>query len=93
VEGVFVDQDVEATHSYVRAAPGRVFARLARKASDGTLVRGMHVEFTPAEALQLARHLNECARIAIATDGLALGKTIGIGQFAAMMKRQGTPIG
>jgi hypothetical protein len=42
---VSVDQDAEASHSYVRAAPGRVFARLARWADDGTLVRGMHVEF------------------------------------------------
>jgi hypothetical protein len=52
-----VDQDAEATHSYVRAAPGRVFARLARWADDGTLVRGMHVEFTPAQALKMARGL------------------------------------
>jgi hypothetical protein len=63
-----VDQDAEATHSYVRAAPGRVFARLARWADNGTLVRGMHVEFTPAQALEMARHLDECARIAIARD-------------------------
>ena len=67
-EGLPVDQDAEATHSYVRAAPGRVFARLARWADDGTLVRGMHVEFTPAQALKMARHLDECARIAIARD-------------------------
>ena len=63
-----MDQDAEATHSYVCAAPGRVFARLARRGSDGVLVRGMHVEFTPAQALQMARHLDDCARIAIATD-------------------------
>jgi hypothetical protein len=63
-----VDQDAEATHSYVRAAPGRVFARLARWADNGTLVRGMHVEFTPAQAFEMARHLDECARIAIARD-------------------------
>ncbi|WP_428485401.1 hypothetical protein [Rhodopila sp.] len=64
-----MDQNAEATHSYVRAAPGRVFARLARRTADGTLVRGMHVEFTPAQALQMARHLDECARMAIAADG------------------------
>jgi hypothetical protein len=63
-----VDQDAEATHSYVRAAPGRVFARLARWANDGTLIRGMHVEFTPGQALEMARHLDECARIAIAHE-------------------------
>jgi hypothetical protein len=70
-----VDQDAEATHSYVRAAPGRVFARLARWADDGTLVRGMHVEFTPAQALKMARQLDECARIAIALDVNVLQKT------------------
>ena len=69
-----MDQDAEATHSYVRAAPGRVFARLARRTLDGTLVRGMHVEFTPAQAIQMARHLNECARIAIAADTPVPGK-------------------
>ena len=68
-----MDQDAEATHSHVRAAPGRVFARLARRASDGTLIRGMHVEFTPAQALQMARDLDECARIAIARDGTCQG--------------------
>jgi hypothetical protein len=72
-----VNQDAEATHSHVRAAPGRVFARLARRAVDGTLVRGMHVEFTPAEALQMARHLEECAKIAIATDGPMQGRIEG----------------
>jgi hypothetical protein len=63
-----VDQDAEATHSYVRAVPGRVFARLARRTADGTLIRGMHIEFTPAQALRMARDLSECARIAIARD-------------------------
>lgn len=63
-----MDQDAEATHSYVRAAPGRVFVRLARTAEDGTLVRALHTEFTPAEALRMARHLDECARTAIASD-------------------------
>jgi hypothetical protein len=70
-----VDQDAEATHSHVRAAPGRVFARLARWADDGTLVRGMHVELTPAQALKMARHLDDCARIAIALDVDVLPKT------------------
>lgn len=68
-----MDQEAEATHSHVRAAPGRVFARLARRAGDGTLVRGMYVEFTPAQALKMARHLEECARIAIASDELSHG--------------------
>lgn len=68
-----MDQDAEATHSHVRAAPGRVFARLTRRAADGTLVRGMHVEFTPAQALQMARHLDECARIAISEEASLLG--------------------
>jgi hypothetical protein len=63
-----VDQDAEATHSYVRAAPGRVFTRLARLANDGTLIRGMHVELTPGQALKMAHHLNECARVAIAGE-------------------------
>jgi len=35
----------------------------------------MHVEFTPAQALLMARHLNECARIAIAADEPLPGKT------------------
>ena len=70
-----MDQDAEATHSYVRAAPGRVFARLARWDSDGALVRAMHVEFTPAQALEMARQLNECARIAIAADGPLRGNS------------------
>jgi acyl-coenzyme A thioesterase PaaI-like protein len=66
-----VEIDSEATHSFVRAAPGRVFARLARCTKDGRQIRSMHVEFTPAQALQMARHLTECARIAIAVDGPA----------------------
>lgn len=66
-EGLRVDQDSEATHFYVRAAPGRVFVRLARRADDGTVVRGMHCEFTPAQALKMARYLDERARIAIAS--------------------------
>lgn len=70
-----VDQDAEATHSHVRAAPGRVFARLARRGRDGTLVRGMYVEFTPAQALQMARDLDECARIAIARDAPSADQT------------------
>ena len=60
--------DFEATHSYVRAAAGRVFTRLARVTSDGSLINCMHIEFTPAQALQMARHLEECARAAIAKD-------------------------
>lgn len=70
-----MDQDAEATHSHVRAAPGRVFARLARTARDGTLIRGMYVEFTPAQALTMARDLEECARIAIASDDLSYDPT------------------
>ena len=66
--GSYVDENAEATHSYVRAAPGRVFARLVRWAGDGTLVRGMFVEFTPAQALRMSRQLEECAKLAIATD-------------------------
>ena len=76
-----MDQDAEATHSHVRAAPGRVFARLARRTKDGTFVRGMHVEFTPAQALQMAKHLDECARAAIAADGSPEVKT---GEILAM---------
>jgi hypothetical protein len=45
-----------------------MFARLARRSNDGTLIRGMHVEFTPGQALEMARHLAECARIAIAHE-------------------------
>ena len=63
-----MDQNAEATHSYVRAAPGRVFARLVRWADDGTLMRGMYVEFTPAQALQMSRQLEECAKLAIAAE-------------------------
>ena len=62
-----MDQDSEATHLFVRAAPGRVFVRLARRATDGTFIRGMHCEFTPAQALTMARYLEERARIAIAS--------------------------
>ena len=64
----FLDQDAEATHCHVRAAPGAVFARLTRRSGDGIIVRGMHVELTPAQALQLAKDLSECAKIAIARD-------------------------
>jgi len=71
-----MDQDAEATHSCIRAAPGRVFVRLIRMADAGTLVRAMHSEFTPAQALELARHLNECARTAIATDISAPARTM-----------------
>ena len=74
-----MDIETEATHSYVRAAAGRVFARLARVASDGTLVNCMHIEFTPAQALQMARHLDECARSAIAKDMPAASWTSEIG--------------
>ena len=63
-----MDQNAEATHSYVRAAPGRVFARLVRWADDGTLMRGMYVEFTPAQALRMSRQLEECAKLAIAAE-------------------------
>jgi hypothetical protein len=63
-----VDLDSEATNSFVRAAAGRVFASLARVAADGSLVSCMHIEFTPAQALEMARHLDECARSAIAKD-------------------------
>lgn len=66
--GSYVDENAEATHSYVRAAPGRVFTRLVRWADDGTLVRGMYVEFTPAQALRMSHQLAECAKLAIATD-------------------------
>lgn len=69
-----MDQDAEATNCYVRPAPGRVFVRLTRLAGSGALIRAMHVEFTPAQALQMARELNECARVAIATDGPSHGK-------------------
>ncbi len=60
-----MDQDFEATHSYVSAAPGRVFTRLLRITPDGTVTRGMHAEFTPAQAQQIARHLDECAKEAL----------------------------
>jgi len=63
-----MDQDAEATHSHLRPAPGRVFHRLSRIGADGGLVRGMYIEFTPAEALRMARELQECARIALAHD-------------------------
>lgn len=71
-----MDQDSEATHSYVRAAPGRVFARLARVADDGELVRAMFVELTPAQALRMARHLEDSARAAIARDDTAPLETL-----------------
>jgi hypothetical protein len=34
----------------------------------GAQVLGMHVELTPAEALEMAGYLEECARLAIAAD-------------------------
>lgn len=68
-----MDPQAEATHSFVRAAPGRVFVRLERRVKAGILARGMFVEFTAAQALQMARDLQECARIAIGTDGPAQG--------------------
>ncbi len=73
-----MDIDAESTHSFVRAAPGRVFARLARLTSDGVQIRGMHAEFTPAQALQLARHLQDCARIALADEASAMPRDLTI---------------
>jgi hypothetical protein len=37
----------------------------------------MYVEFTPAQALQMARDLDECARIAIARDAPGADQTAG----------------
>jgi hypothetical protein len=68
VEGTQLDLEAEATHSFVRAGAGRVFVRLARVTGEGDAVNSMHIEFTPAQALRLARHLEECARSAIAKD-------------------------
>jgi hypothetical protein len=62
-----VNPDAEATHYFVRSVPGRVFTRLVRM-NAGAQVLGMHVELTPAEALEMAGYLEECARLAIAAD-------------------------
>lgn len=63
-----MDEDCEATHSCVRAVPGRVFARLVRATEDGDVIRAMFAEFTPAQALRLAQQLDESAREAIAME-------------------------
>ena len=63
-----LQDDAEASHVSVQAAPAAVFLRLRREC-DGEVRRRMFVELTLAEAIALRRELHACIDVAAASAG------------------------